>query len=187
MSRIAKQPIVIPPGVTVTVEGRTVRIGGAKGEVSLSLHPWVKLDLKNDKTLLLQSTTSMTDAQAMTGAFRAIIANHVYGVNQGWSKILELVGVGYRASVAGNELILTIGYSHPVKIKAPTDIVFSVSENKITVSGIDRQLVGEVAARIRRFRPPEPYKGKGIRYVGEVIRKKAGKAAKAVGGATGGA
>lgn len=187
MSRIASQPVSIPSGVAVKLEQNNVVITGDCGELSLKTHGDVRVTKTLENTLKVEPATTDDAARVLAGVTRALLANNIYGVNQGWNKTLELVGVGYRATVAGDELTLTIGFSHPVKIKAPRGITFSTNENKITVKGADRQQVGELAAKIRRLRPPEPYKGKGIRYVGEIIRKKAGKAAKAVGGTAGAA
>lgn len=179
MSRIAKQPITIPETVTVSQEKNTVRVKGPKGELVLEIDPSLSLEIAKDKISII-GQGEMTKSTIL-GTTRTILHNMIYGVSTGWVKTLELVGVGFRAAVSGEELQLTIGYSHPVKVKAPRGITFSISENKIQITGADKQQVGEVAAIIRRLRPPEPYKGKGIRYLGEIIRKKAGKAVKAAG------
>ncbi|MBI1869415.1 50S ribosomal protein L6 [Candidatus Gottesmanbacteria bacterium] len=183
MSRIAKQPITVPSDVSVTASGQTLTIRGPKGELLLKLHPQVGFDQKQASSISIRPEKDTQEMQALAATMRTLVANHIYGVGHGWQKVLELVGVGYRAAVVQNELVLTIGFSHPVKITMPKGITFTTSDNKITVSGADKQQVGEMAAAIRRLREPEPYKGKGIRYLGEIVRKKAGKAAKAVGAA----
>ena len=154
-----------------------VTINGPKGNLTLMLHPATAATV-TEGAVVVTANEKVAHFGAMHGTMRTLVSNAIDGVTRGWEKKLELVGVGYRAAVLNNELVLTVGYSHPVKIPAPTGIAFTVIENTITVVGSDRQLVGETAAIIRRVRPPEPYKGKGIRYVGEHIRRKAGKAAK---------
>lgn len=184
MSRIGKQPILIPEGVTLKIEGEKIVVSGSKGEVILTIPPGVEVKV-NDKEVSCQVKTGPA---SLWGLSRTLINNAIIGVSQGWTKTLELVGVGFRASVEGDELVLTVGFSHPVRFKAPPGVSFVVSENKIQVTGCDKQLVGEVAAQLRRIRPPEPYKGKGIKYQEEKIRRKVGKVAKAIGaiGAAGG-
>jgi large subunit ribosomal protein L6 len=184
VSRIGSQPIKIPEGVTATENTATVTVIGPKGTISIRIHP--KVDAKVDGQVI--SVTRKSDDpkhKSLHGLTRSLLANAVLGVREGWSKQLELAGVGYKASVGNEGLVLQVGFSHPVIIKAPNGITFIVKENKITVAGIDKQLVGEIAAQIRRVRPPEPYKGKGIHYIGEKLRKKPGKAVKAVGTGTG--
>lgn len=168
---------MIPQGTTVKIDGRKLTATGPKGEVSFLLHPKVKVEL-GDKEIICFSKDN-----ALWGLVRSLVANAVLGVSVGWSKTLELVGVGFRAETNGLELILNLGFSHQVKIKAPQGLSFKVVENKIEILGADKQAVGELAAQIRRIKPPEPYKGKGIKYQGEIIRRKLGKAAKAIGGA----
>ncbi|MBI3888029.1 50S ribosomal protein L6 [Candidatus Microgenomates bacterium] len=181
MSRIGKKPVKIPAGVTVKVEGNVVSATGPKGVLSINVRPEVKISV-TDNDVLVERSAETPKAKALHGLTRSLIENIVTGVNLGWNKGLELVGVGYRAEVSGGTLVLNVGFSHQVKFPAPTGITFEVSENtKINVKGTDKQLVGETAAQIRRIRPPEPYKGKGIRYIGELVRRKAGKAAKAAG------
>ena len=176
MSRVGKKPIEIPKGVEVKVEGSEVIGKGPKGELSQSFRPEIKVELREEKIFVLpQMETKKT--KALWGLTRALIANLIFGVTEGYEKKLEIQGLGYRASIEGEDLILQIGFTHPVKIKAPGGIKFSVEKNIITVSGIDKELVGQIAAKIRKVRKPEPYKGKGIRYQGEVIRRKAGKKA----------
>ena len=179
MSRIGKKPITIEPEVTVTYKDGTVQVAGPKGQLDIKLPKGIIVTTA-DKQLELKSTQS--SLSNLAGLFRSLIQNAITGVKTGWTKTLELVGVGFRGETSGNELILNLGFSHPVKIVAPPNISFQVTEGKITVSGIDKYVVGEVAAKIRKIKPPEPYKVKGIRYTGEYIRKKLGKAAKAVGG-----
>lgn len=176
MSRIGKSPISIPEGVTVRVTGALVSVKGPKGELEISLHPWVQAEVKDREVVILpKGDTKKTPA--LWGLFRALIANMVQGVTEGFEKKLEFEGIGYRAVVEGDMLNLQLGFSHPVKFRTPAGIKLSVEKNVIKISGIDKGLVGETAARIRALKPPEPYKGKGIRYQGEVIRRKAGKKA----------
>lgn len=182
MSRIGKMPVKLPEGVTAEISGRAVTIKGPKGELKQTFLPQVDVELKDSEILVTRKTD---DDRAFHGLTRALIMNMVKGVTEGFSKELEMIGIGYRANVEGEDLVLAIGFSHPVKIIAPPGIKFSVIEGKIKVEGIDKTLVGQIAANIRSVRPPEPYKGKGIHYIGEYIRRKPGKTAKAA-GATGG-
>lgn len=178
MSKIGQQIITIPSGVTVSVEGETVKVTGPKGELKVNLSK--DLELKNDNneiSIKLKKDNKVT--RSLWGTTRMLIANNIKGVTEGWKKQLELVGTGYRSEVQGTKLVLTVGYSHPVIVEAPEGITFKVEKSVINVDGIDKQVVGQVSAVIRSSRPPEPYKGKGVKYVGEVIRRKAGKAAKA--------
>ncbi len=184
MSRIGKTPIIVPKEITVAKEGSTVVVKGPKGELRLTLPPGVALKTTNEKLEVVSSGADKR-SRALHGFVRAQLANHIKGATSGWSKVLELSGVGFRAAVSGSNLVLTIGFSHPVTVTPPPGITFSITEGKIVVSGVDKQLVGQVAASIREIKKPEPYKGKGIKYQGEHIRKKAGKSAKAVGGAPG--
>ncbi len=178
MSRIGNAPIQIPAGVTATKTGGKIVVNGSRGQLELSPDLRISVEI-NDGILQVKRKNEQKVVKALHGLTRSLIANMVTGVTEGWSKNLELVGVGFRAQGNGDKLTLAVGYSHPVEIIAPTGIEFEVSDNtKITVSGIDKQLVGEMAAKIRKVRPPEPYKGKGIRYEGEYIRRKAGKAGK---------
>lgn len=186
MSRIGRQPISLPDGVTITVVDRAVTVKGPKGSLALSVHPAIAVE-QQDRSLVVKPAQGKENAKgvnALWGLSRALLQNLVTGVTQGFQKKLELQGVGYRAEAKGKGLTLHVGFSHPVDVPAPEGISFAVEKNIVTVSGIDKFLVGETAARIRRVRPPEPYKGKGIRYVGEYIRRKAGKV---VGTTTGGA
>lgn len=181
MSKIGKLPIDVKEGVTVSVQGETVSVSGAKGSMSYRLPEGIEVKQEKGKIQILQKMKGLNRASEILGTTRAHIANMVKGVSEGFEKKLELSGVGYRAQVIADELILSVGFSHTVKVTAREGIHFSVSENIITVTGVNKQLVGDVAAKIRAIRPPEPYKGKGIAYVGERIRRKAGKVAKAVG------
>jgi large subunit ribosomal protein L6 len=177
MSRVAKAPITLPSGVDVSISGQDVTVKGAKGNLALSLHPLVAVT-EEDKTLkVAPSNESEQDAWAMAGTMRALINNMVVGVSTGWQRKLELVGVGYRAQSKGKVLSLNLGFSHPVEYSVPEGItVETPSATEILVSGADRQKVGQVAAEIRAYRPPEPYKGKGVRYSDEhVVRKEAKK------------
>ena len=174
MSRIGKKPIDVPSGVKVAVEGNVVTVEG-KGKLSFTLPQHVAVAVEGNQVLVSQ-TDEVREASAMHGLARSIINNMVIGVSQGFKKELAIVGVGYKAQLSGQKLTLSLGFSHPVVYQLPEGIKATVTpENKITVEGCDKQLVGEVAAEIRRFRPPEPYKGKGIRYVDERIILKEGK------------
>jgi len=177
MSHIGKQPINIENGVEVKVDGSEVSVKGPKGELSWNLPKGIEIIIENG-VVKVKMKEEKKDLLKFYGLARSLIANMVTGVTKGFDKKLELSGVGYRARVDGRNLILNVGYSHPVKIEPPEGITIQVSENIITVSGIDKQLVGNVADKIRSVRPPEPYKGKGIKYENEIIRRKAGKAAK---------
>lgn len=174
MSRIGKQPITIPTDVTVTIDGRTVVVSGKKASLSFRLHPHIKAVVA-DTVLTCEVVKKTKEASALWGTTRARLANMVTGVTQGFQKQLELQGVGYRAALKGKDLELSLGFSHPIKIKAPESITFLVEKEIITISGPDIVEVGQVAADIRKLRPPEPYKGKGVRYVGEKVRRKVGK------------
>ena len=180
MSRIGKLPIILPENVEIFVSGDTVRVKGPKGEIERKFPREIKIETDKKEVLVKPKGDSKT-ARAMHGTWRALIANMAKGVSEGWSKQLELVGTGYRAEGTENNLILAIGYSHPVEMKAPKGITFTIQKTLITVEGVNKELVGQVAAKIRDVRPPEPYKGKGIKYKDEVVRRKPGKAAKAQG------
>jgi len=171
-------PIAIPEGVAVTIEGNVVAVKGPKGELSRSLHPEMSISLKDSKLIVARPSDSKSH-RALHGLTRSLLANMIEGVSKGFQKNLELVGVGYRAQKSGDKLVLQVGYSHPVELTPPPGISVVVDgTSRISVLGIDKELVGEVAARIRRVKPPDPYKGKGIRYVGERVRLKPGKAGK---------
>ncbi len=179
MSRVGQVPITIPNTVEVTFEGDTISIKGPKGNLQAVLHPSVKVE-QEDKMLVIKRKKENQIGKSMHGTLRTVLQNMVVGVTDGWTKGLEMVGVGYRAQGGGETITLNVGFSHPVQIKAPEGISFAISDNtKISVSGIDKILVGQIAANIRAVKPPEVYKGKGIRYVGEYVRRKAGKAGKA--------
>lgn len=176
MSRVAKQPVVLPSGVTAEVSGSEVTVKGAKGSLTHKLHPQVKAAVA-DGSLKIEPVVEGRTQYAQAGTARALIANMVHGVNQGFEKKLELVGVGYRAQAKGKTLNLSLGFSHPVDFEVPEGITIETpSQTQVVVSGIDKQRVGQVAANIRAFRPPEPYKGKGVKYADErIIRKEAKK------------
>lgn len=178
MSRIGKRPISIPGKVSVAIDGQSVLVKGPKGELSRVLPSEVTL-VQEGETILVSRIDESRPARQKHGLCRTLVANMVEGVSQGFQKKLEIQGVGYRAQVQGRTLTLNMGYSHPVQIEPPEGIQFAVENNiNVTVSGIDKEIVGNTAAQIRAVRPPEPYKGKGIRYAGEVVRRKAGKAGK---------
>ena len=181
MSKIGNQPVLIPAGVSVTVEDSQVNISGPNGNLSFRFRPEVKVEVRSDKVIVSRKGENKF-AKSLHGLTRSLIANMVKGVTDGHQKTLEIIGTGYRAAKQGENLTLNVGYSHPVIIQAVSGIQFETKENKIIVSGSDKVMVGEIAAKIRSVRPPEPYKGKGIRYLGEVVRRKAGKAVKTVGG-----
>ncbi len=177
MSRIGKQPVKIPNGVEVKVENSFVKIKGPKGELSQHINAPIEITV-DGQIVHLKALDEERLTNSCWGLYRALIANMILGVTEGFRKDLEIVGVGYRAAKKGNDLTINIGYSNPVEFVAPAGITLNVEENtKISVVGADKALVGQVAADIRKIRKPEPYKGKGIKYVGEVIRRKAGKAA----------
>jgi large subunit ribosomal protein L6 len=175
MSRIGRQPIPVPSNVTVDAGEDEVRVKGPKGELARSLPKRITLRRDGD-TIYVERPSESNQDKALHGLTRTLLANMVTGVTDGFTRRLEINGVGYRASVSAGNLVLQVGFSHPVLYPAPEGITFAVQGNAVTVSGADKQLVGEVAAQIRRVRPPEPYKGKGIKYSDEVIRRKAGKA-----------
>jgi len=178
MSRIGKQPITVPQGVDVAVADSRVTVKGPRGQLEQSFHRDMRIIL-DDGTLKVERPDDEREHRSLHGLTRTLIANMVEGVTNGYEKRLEIVGVGYRAALKGASLELSVGYSHPVTFPPPAGIEFEVpAPNRVVVRGIDKQLVGEVAAEIRQVRKPEPYKGKGIRYEGEYVRKKAGKAAK---------
>lgn len=176
MSRIGKQPIPIPSGVDVAIDGSTVRVKGPKGELSRTLNREM-LVRQDDGHVLVERPSDAPQHRALHGLSRTLVANMVQGVTEGYKKILEIVGVGYRAENRPYGLYFTLGYSHPIEFKAPEGIKLNApSPTLVEVEGINKELVGQVAAEIRALRPPEPYKGKGVKYQGEVIRRKAGKA-----------
>lgn len=188
MSRVGDAPILIPNSVTVEETDGKVVVTGPKGNLSLTVNPLIKVKIVEGK-VIVKRENDLKKVKALHGLTRSLINNMILGVAEGWTKFLELVGVGFRAQVNGNKLILNVGYSHPVEIVSPEGISLEVSDNiKIKVSGFDKQLVGQVASNIKKVRIPDVYKGKGIRYEGEYIRKKVGKSAKVgVAGGAGGA
>jgi len=175
MSRIGRMPITVPNSVTIDIGDDTVRVKGPKGELSRSVPRQISLT-REDGALRVERSSDEPTQRSLHGLTRSLIANMVTGVTDGFSRRLEVNGVGYRAAVSAGNLVLQVGYSHPVLVPAPAGITFAVQGNAIMVSGADKELVGEVAAQVRRVRKPEPYKGKGIKYAEEVIRRKAGKA-----------
>lgn len=178
MSKIGQQIITIPSDVTISIENNVATVKGPKGELKVNLSKDLDVLIDNNTvSIKLKKDNKVT--RSLWGTTRMLIANNVKGVTEGWKKQLELVGTGYRSEVQGTKLVLTVGYSHPIIVEAPEGITFKVEKSVINVDGIDKQVVGQVSAVIRSSRPPEPYKGKGVKYVGEVIRRKAGKAAKA--------
>jgi large subunit ribosomal protein L6 len=178
MSRIGRLPVEIPSNVQVQIEGHLVRIKGPNGQLEREVHPEIGLKLDDGK-LVVSRTNDQPYYRALHGLTRALLANMVTGVSTGFSKTLELIGVGYRAQQMGQAIQVAVGYSHPVDFKPPSGITFEVEgTSRIHVRGVDKELVGQTAAEIRGIRPPEPYKGKGIRYEGEHVRRKAGKAGK---------
>jgi large subunit ribosomal protein L6 len=176
MSRVGKKPIPIPKGVSVTVGGETVTVKGPKGELKMELHPAVKVTTENGELVCTRADDSRL-SRAAHGLVRANTANMVRGVSEGFQRKLEINGVGYRAEVAGKKLTLQLGYSHPIDFPLPDGITAAVEKNVLTLSGIDKQALGLCAAKVRALRPPEPYKGKGVKYVEETILRKVGKAA----------
>ena len=180
MSRIGKKPIEIPQGVEVEIKDGKVTVKGPKGELEKEVQPEIKVEKKEGKIFISpQRDTKRT--KAFWGLYRALIFNMVKGVTQGYEKKLQIEGIGYKANLEGENLVLHIGFSHPVEIKQPQGINFLIEKNIITISGINKELVGQTAAKIKKVRPPEPYKGKGIRYIGEVVRRKPGKKTTAAG------
>ncbi|MFN8482823.1 MAG: 50S ribosomal protein L6 [Anaerolineae bacterium] len=180
MSRIGKMPVPLPKGVTAKIDGSNVTVKGPRGELSRTFYPGIEITEDNG-TLTVTRPTDSKQYRALHGLSRALLANMVTGVSNGFQRVLDIQGVGYRAELQGNNLVLSVGYSHPVPIEPPTGIKFSVDKTSrlVTIDGNDKEVVGEVAAKIRRVRPPEPYKGKGILYQGERVRRKAGKTGKA--------
>ena len=181
MSKIGRMPIILASGVNVTVSGSQVQVTGTKGNVSYTIPSGMTVEVADGKVLVTTKNVNDKKVRALYGLTRANLANVIKGVDKGFEKKLKLAGVGYRAQMQGTELVLSLGFSHPVKFKPLTGVTIAVVDNGIVISGIDKTLVGEMAANIRAVKPPEPYKGKGIKYQGERIRRKAGKAAKAAG------
>lgn len=182
MSKVGKQPVQIPSGVTVSVNGQSVHVKGSKGEFTRQVPGGLTVELKDNAVHIglspaVQGTKDEKKNRALWGLYRALISNCVIGASQGFETVLEFEGVGYKAAVQGKDLVLNLGYSHPITVKAPEGITFSTEKNSIKISGADKELIGHVAYEIRSHRFPEPYQGSGIRYKGEVIRRKAGKKA----------
>jgi len=174
MSRIGKKPIAIPKGVTVKVEGNTVLVQGPKGKLDTTLPAGIKIEQKDGNLVAIRENDSQA---AVHGLARALVNNAVEGVTKGWTRDLEIVGIGYRAEMKGKTVVFSLGYSHPIEYPLPTgvDAVVDPKQTKIALTGIDRQKVGQVAAEMRALRPPDPYKNKGVRYAGEHLKKKVGK------------
>ena len=182
MSRIGKQPVEIPNNVEISIDGRAVTLKGPRGELGYELPEELQVEQENSFLFVKPQNTLNPQIRALWGLWRALLANAVVGVTEGYQKELELHGVGYRGQKRGDSLELQLGYSHPVSYAPPEGVKVNMEKNVITVEGIDKQLVGQVAAEIRALRPPDSYKGKGVRYVGEVLHLKPGKAAKVMGG-----
>jgi large subunit ribosomal protein L6 len=180
MSRLGKKPINVPTGVTVTVAAGTIKVKGSKGELSLVLHPHVKVEpIEGGKQLMVSvAAPEEKKDRSLWGLSHKLVKNMLEGVTTGFTKQLELVGIGFKVAASGSKLNMELGYSHPVVFELPKGVEAKVEKNVVTLSGSDKQLVGQTAAQMRKLRKPEPYKGKGIRYVGEVVKMKAGKAAK---------
>jgi large subunit ribosomal protein L6 len=179
MSRIGRKPILIPKGVQVDINQNTVKVKGPKGELARTFSPEIGLALDGGQVHVTR-TSEARQMRALHGTTRAVLSNMIHGVSEGFTKQLQIDGVGYRAEMKGKQLVMALGYSHPVAVDPPAGVAFAVDEKArlITVSGIDKETVGQVAANLRAWRPPEPYKGKGLRYQGEQIKRKAGKAGK---------
>jgi large subunit ribosomal protein L6 len=179
MSRIGRLPIPVPGGVDIAIEGQTVNVKGPKGSLSHTVAAPITVARDEDGTLRVARPDDERESRALHGLSRTLIANMITGVTEGYSKTLEIVGVGYRVQARGTDLEFALGFSHPVPVKAPEGISFTVeSPTRLRVTGIDKQQVGEVAAKIRKIRKPDPYKGKGVRYQGEVVKRKVGKTGK---------
>jgi len=176
MSRVGKKPIIVPKEVEVRLDGEILSVKGPKGELRRLIHPKVGLDI-NGSQITLSISDNTKESRSISGLFRSLIANMVLGVTEGFKKSLELIGVGYKVEHSGNQLVFNLGYSNPIKYDIPKGIDVKLDQkSKIVLSGVDKELLGNVAAKIRSFRPPEPYKGKGVKYLGELVRRKAGKA-----------
>jgi large subunit ribosomal protein L6 len=185
VSRIGRKPVPIAKGVKVQLTDGRIKIAGPKGELSAAVPPSIAIDIKQDEILLTRSSDIKAQV-ALHGTWRALINNMIKGVSEGFVRKLEIVGVGYKAEVKGKKIQFALGYSHPILFEAPAGIKIEIpAPTNVTISGIDKQLVGQVAAKLRSFRPPEPYKGKGVKYEGEYIRRKAGKAAATAGAKAG--
>ena len=179
MSRIGRLPIAVPSGVDIAIDGQTVSVKGPKGELRHTVATPITVERDEDGTLRVARPDDERESRALHGLSRTLIANMITGVTEGYTKTLEIVGVGYRVQARGSDLEFALGFSHPVPVKAPEGITFAVeTPTRLRVTGIDKQLVGEVAAKIRKIRKPDPYKGKGVRYQGEVVKRKVGKTGK---------
>lgn len=179
MSRIGKKPIPIPNGVTAEAKMSEIKVKGPKGELKMAIHPLLSIEIKDGNITVSRKSDEILD-KSVHGTVRTLISNMIAGVTKGFEKKLEIQGVGFRATVQGKKLVLSLGFSHPVEFTAPEGIVVTIDQEKkniLTITGVNKQLVGEVAAKIRDLKKPEPYKGKGIRYLGEHIQRKVGKAA----------
>ena len=175
MSRIGKKPITVPKGVEVNFDGKVLHVKGPKGELSRSIHPKIGINI-DDSQILLSTHDNSKESRSLFGLFRSLVANMVLGVDKGFTRTLEIVGVGYRVEVSGSNLIFNLGYSNPIAYDVPKGIEAKLDQkNKVVLSGIDKELLGVTAAKIRSFRSPEPYKGKGVKYLEERVRRKAGK------------
>lgn len=177
MSRLGKLPIHVPAGTQINLEGDILTAKGPKGELQVKIHPAIKLEIKPEEILVTITNQEDKKEKSLWGLFRSLVNNAVVGVNQPFSKKLEINGVGYKVALTGSKLLLNLGFSHPIEFPLPSGVSAVVEANTITLSSIDKQLVGEIAAQIRKLRKPEPYKGKGIKYSDEVIRRKEGKTA----------
>ena len=180
MSRVGRMPVVIPAGVQVDINGVNVGVKGPKGEIKRAFSPLIEIAMENGQIVLTRKSDQAAE-RALHGTTRALLANMIHGVSAGFERILEIEGVGYRAEMNGKDLVLHLGFSHPIEVKPPSGISFDVDQKarQVFVRGFDKELVGQVTANIRNYRPPEPYHGKGLHYLGEKIRRKAGKAGKA--------
>ncbi|MDP3244429.1 MAG: 50S ribosomal protein L6 [bacterium] len=185
MSRIGKKPIIVPPGVTVQIQDGEILVKGNKGDDKLKLNPAVSVVLENGELIVSVKNKTDKKERALWGLFRALLMGRVVGVNEGYEKKLEMQGVGFKANLEGKKLVLEVGFSHPVEIILPEGIEVKVEKNIISVKGINKEAVGAFTAYVRSVYEPEPYQGKGIRYVGEIVRRKAGKAAKTAGAGAG--
>lgn len=182
MSRIGKKPVVIPSGVKVEKKDQTLTVTGPKGTLKLALNPKVEVAVGEKEIIVDVKRKEVKQEKALWGLFRALIQNLIEGVTKGFEKKLEVVGVGYKVSMVGTKLVLSLGFSHPVEIQVPAGLAVAADKNIISISGADKQQVGQFAAEVRELKKPEPYKGKGIKYLNEVVRRKAGKVVKVVGG-----
>lgn len=182
MSRIGKKPVIIPQGVTAELKDSSLSVSGPKGNLTMRIHPSVKISLADNQILVDVADKESKAEKSLWGLSRALIQNLVDGVTKGFEKKLEVNGVGFKAAVQGQKIVMSLGFSHPVEASIPQDLAVGVDKNIITISGADKQKVGQFAAEIRELKKPEPYKGKGIKYIDEVVRRKAGKVVKVVGG-----